>query len=85
MIPIKYYIQLDDMGLSAIAITARSQGDGTWKWLIEDWHDPGTVFSKSQRKFIDNPMPSNREDDYFEDTRFASSEEALAFWNKGKS
>lgn len=87
MIPIKYYHKLDDFGFSAITFTAHWRGnlDQSWHWTIEDWHDPGAVFSKSRRKFIDEPLPINRNEEHTLDTRFDSYEEALAFWNKGKS
>jgi hypothetical protein len=86
MIPIRYYIQLDEMGLSAVAITAKQTSyPNQWRWIIEDWHDPGTVFSKSTRQFVWDGLASNRTEEHIADTRFASSEEALEFWNRGKS
>lgn len=40
----------------------------------------GSCWNKTAQKFIYEPMPSNRDDDFFEQCRFASEEEALSEW-----
>ncbi|MBD3251237.1 hypothetical protein GF380_02075 [Candidatus Uhrbacteria bacterium] len=34
--------------------------------------------------FIIEPLPSNRNDEYFKETRFESASEALAFWDNNR-
>lgn len=79
---ITYCISREDESLEPIEITQRRGTDGV-RWAILQG---GCCFSKD-RKWVREPMPSSRTDDFIEATRFGSPQEALDFWisSRGKS
>lgn len=58
-----------------ITIESRSVDNSTWT-ISNGWG----CFSKSQLRFIHESSSSNRTEDFIQDSRFSSAEEALEFW-----
>jgi hypothetical protein len=79
---ITYCVSREDEFLEPVEITQRRNADSV-RWAILQG---GACFSKD-RKWVREPMPSSRTNDFFEATRFGSAQEALDFWisSKGKS
>lgn len=76
-------IDLDDQALCdrtryRVRIELRDREKGRWAIVISG----GGCFSKSLLDFKDEMLPSSREENFLEDTRFDSAEEAFAFWLK---
>lgn len=70
-----------DLG-GGYTIESRGQRDGSRKWVLMRW---SFVYSKSERDFEYEPLPSSRTDEFMEDTRFDTKMEAwVAFTNIDK-
>ena len=79
-IPVKYYLEIDF--LIAIEFVRERNGFNTneYLWYIEDYYDPGSVFNKITRRFVDNIYPADMTIEFQNSTRFSSYEEALECW-----
>ena len=58
-------------------ISIDSRGNNTWAIV----RDESSVMSKKLKDFVREPMPSSRTNAFIKDTRFASVDDAIAFWS----
>lgn len=83
-------LSISDEGVVLYATTFVLQRDGfgddmheVRRWVVMD--SKGNVWSKGEEAFIYEPLPSDRDEDFMADTRFATRDEAFAIANAIKS
>jgi hypothetical protein len=81
LIPIKYMIPWPEQMVDrTYYISARINGKtGETKWVIEEM---GFVIDKKSGKFVYEPLPSDRDDNFIARTRFNSVEEAYEWFKE---
>jgi len=65
-----------------ITIELRHGCDGE-KWAITK--TGYAAFSKKHKAFVIEPIPSSRTDEYLDDTRFNTAQDALDFWENANA
>lgn len=80
MIPVAYLLKFDSQRLEQTKIEATLFDDNgkPTSWAIRK---SGTCFSKITNEFHYEPLPSSRDEDFFNEFRFNSEREALICWN----
>lgn len=78
---LSYGLKFDNISTHWITVDATSFNDDgeALSWAIRN--GTRSCYSKSQKRFIYEPMPSERDDDFFSDCRFLSAIEAETFFN----
>lgn len=74
-----YIIPPDCKSSNRIQIARRTSQEGVERWAIINGN---TCLSKAEQCFVFESMPSNRTDEFIDDTRFDSVDEAYAFLTK---
>ena len=74
MLPIKYIVKSTISSPDKVFIESRTFNNKNDKWVVATNY--GEVMSKTG-KFVLEPMPSNRSDQFIKATRFNSAEDAL--------
>ena len=64
--------------VASVVLQRRRQLNGPDRWSV---NDRGSVLDKDGDWAFD-PSPSSRTDEYLETTRFATPDEAIAFWQR---
>ena len=68
-------VLMSETSENRLTMKPRGQAEGLPKWAV---YDGGSVYSKRDETFVYEPMPSSRDKEFLEDTRFKDWEEALA-------
>ena len=81
LIPVKYLIPWPELDVDRTYFISarRNSSTGQTKWVIEEM---GFVIDKNTGRFVYEPLPSNRDDEFIARTRFDSVEEAYEWFQE---
>lgn len=83
--PVQYRVVESGVSVrNSVWIDRRIQPDGSSLWTISDSQSRGSVLNKSL-EWEYEPSPSNRDDEFYDRTRFESPEKCLEVYTQWKT